>query len=325
MIALRGVSHRFSSLPVLQSIHLELGIAAIEVIVGPSGSGKTTLLRLIAGQLQLQEGIIHIDDMPVKGPREKLIPGQPEVAWVPQDFQLAPYVSIAEHIRRGLWHLSTEEQHEQLAHWLALFDLTAIADQKTHQVSGGQMQRVAIAAALAKSPSYLLLDEPFNQLDPDRKASLLDYLHKVTKAYGTRIIIVAHEAATLLPHASRFIFLEGGCVVQEGDPQTVFFAPHSKTIAKLLGPINFLAPSSQIVNLQYARLVEGDYIARPNQLKAVPNGNWILDAAAFHGHFQLLHLTQNGQKVLVQSSIFQKYILGNGYTIQYLPNKLLEE
>jgi ABC-type sulfate/molybdate transport systems ATPase subunit len=324
MIALRGVSHRFSSLPVLQSIHLELGLSAIEVIVGPSGSGKTTLLRLITGQLQLQEGIIHIDDKPVKGPREKLIPGQPEVAWVPQDFQLAPYVSIAEHIRRGLWHLSTEEQHEQLAHWLALFDLTAIADQKTHQVSGGQMQRVAIAAALAKSPSYLLLDEPFNQLDPDRKASLLDYLHKVTKAYGTRIIIVAHEAATLLPHASRFIFLEGGCVVQEGDPQTVFFDPHSKTIAKLLGPINFLTPTSPIGDLQFARILEGDYLARPNQLKVVPNGDWILASKAFHGHYQLLHLRHNDQEISVQSSIFQNLIPGDGYAIQYLPHKLPE-
>ena len=138
-------------------------------VMGESGCGKSTLLKAIYGLLNLNNGEIFWKENEVLGPKSHLVPGMEFFKYVAQDFDLMPYISVSENIKKFLSRFYPEESEKRTQELLAVIEMTAFENTKVKNLSGGQKQRVAIARALAKEPELLLLDEPFGQIDNFKK------------------------------------------------------------------------------------------------------------------------------------------------------------
>ena len=189
-------------LEVLDGISLDVAAGEVVAIVGPNGSGKSTLLRVIAGLLAPDSGSVAIDGTPV-------VAADPRVGLVFQEPRLLPWRSTLANVAFPLEIAGINERsrHERAAALLDLVGLTDFAAAYPRQLSGGMRQRAAIARALARDPSVLLLDEPFSALDALTRERFNAELLDVWQRTGTTIVLVTHSIAEAVFVADRVIVL----------------------------------------------------------------------------------------------------------------------
>ena len=176
MLRVEHISKSWCGKPLLNNISFEVNSGECIVIFGKSGGGKSSLLKIIAGIELPDEGSILVDgEVQVKS-NEQLIPGNPIIKLVNQDFSLDLYHRVEENIRLKILHLTHAEQDELCEELLDLMELTELRHEKALTLSGGEQQRLALARALALRPRYLLLDEPFAHLDFALKTRVEQYI-----------------------------------------------------------------------------------------------------------------------------------------------------
>jgi polar amino acid transport system ATP-binding protein len=246
MVKAEGVSKSFGSNQVLRSIDLKVNPGEVLCIIGPSGSGKSTFLRCInhlervdAGRLSVDGQVVgyrqHGDKLYELKPKEAARQRQ-EIGMVFQRFNLFPHMTALENVIeapirvKGLPKARAVERAKEL---LARVGLAEKADHYPSQLSGGQQQRVAIARALAMDPKLMLFDEPTSALDPELVGEVLDVM-KGLAASGMTMIVVTHEMGFAREVADEVVFMDGGVVVEAGDPREVLSNPqHQRTQAFL--------------------------------------------------------------------------------------------
>lgn len=233
MVEVRGARKSYGSLEVLKGIDLSVQRGQIVAIIGPSGSGKSTLLRSINHLETLNAGEIWLDgqqvNQPLKGPAfERHINNvRQQMGMVFQHFNLFPHMTVRENITKGpivLKGISRAEADAEAARLLAKVGLSDKIDAYPSRLSGGQKQRVAIARALAMKPKVMLFDEATSALDPE----LVDEVNAVMKQLAAEhmtMIIVTHEMRFANDVADRVLFMDGGAVVEEGPPSSIFREP----------------------------------------------------------------------------------------------------
>ncbi|MEE3243191.1 MAG: ATP-binding cassette domain-containing protein, partial [Bacteroidota bacterium] len=167
-------------------------------ILGESGCGKSTLLKIIYGLLHVENGTIFWDDNELLGPNFNLVPGEPFIKYLAQDFDLMPYVSVADNIGKHLSRHFMQQREERINELLEVVDMTAFADVHVKLLSGGQKQRVALARAIAKEPELLLLDEPFSHIDNFRRNALRRNLYAYLKKENITCITATHDSEEAL-------------------------------------------------------------------------------------------------------------------------------
>lgn len=230
------------SRPVPLSAQLECEGGRLLALVGPSGSGKSTLLRLIAGLMRPDEGRI------VCGPATwfdsqngiHLPPQMRNVGFVPQNFGLFPHLSAQANIEAGLGHLEPHERQARASRWLEKVHLRDLARRRPAELSGGEQQRVAVARALARDPSILLLDEPFSSVDRPTRERLYLELAQLKQELAVPIVMVTHDLTEAVLLADRIALLDQGRVLQSGTPVEVMAKPTSETAARMVGINNVL-------------------------------------------------------------------------------------
>lgn len=171
-------------------------------IIGPSGCGKSTLLRLLAGLDTPSEGAIKLDGREITGPRE-------DIGIVFQEPRLMPWLTVADNVAFGLWHLPRGARDDAAAAVLEQVGLAAFAKALPKQLSGGMAQRVGIARALVLKPRLLLLDEPFGALDPLIRMKMQDHLLELVGKNVPTIILITHDIEEALVLSDRIIVLQG--------------------------------------------------------------------------------------------------------------------
>jgi ABC-type sugar transport system ATPase subunit len=257
---------------VLKNIDFSLESGKILAIVGPSGCGKTTLLKLIYGLLAPSKGDIKWNSEAIPNPKDVLVPGFSKMKFVEQDFNLMPYIKVYENMQQHILHLTEEEREPILKYWLDFLNIQHIETKKAKDLSGGQMQRVAIAKAFIANAELLLLDEPFSNLDTVTKSYLISDLKRIIKEKNTSAIVVVHHPEDALEIADEVLVLDKGQIAQQDTPQNVYIAPKSKTVASLFGLANFftLSEAKNILSLdlEHFSQVEKEILIRPNQLTA---------------------------------------------------------
>ncbi|MCL1913703.1 MAG: amino acid ABC transporter ATP-binding protein [Eubacteriaceae bacterium] len=228
MIQLVNVNKSFGNNQVLFNINLDIPEGEKLVIIGPSGSGKSTLIRCINGLEEATSGQVFLDGEELtRKNHTKLV--RKHCAMVFQQFNLYPHLSVMGNITIALTLLqkkSKKEAEQVAAHYLELVGLTEKANAHPPQLSGGQQQRIAIARALATQQKIILFDEPTSSLDPEMVQEVLDVMIKLSSENIT-MVVVTHEMGFAKQVADRIVFMDEGCIIEEGHPTDFFENPKS--------------------------------------------------------------------------------------------------
>lgn len=204
-------------------------------LAGESGAGKSTLLQVIAGLVQPSTGEVRIAGSRVRGPAIALVPGHPGVAYLSQKSDLPKFLRV-EQVLQYASKRAAAETH--LLYTLCRIDHLLV--RRTDQLSGGEQQRVALARLLLGSPTLLLLDEPFSNLDRVHKQTMQAIIEEVGTRLGITCLLVSHDAADTLSWADEILVLRRGQLVQQGSPTLLYNQPVDEYTAALFGDYNLV-------------------------------------------------------------------------------------
>ncbi|QOD59754.1 ABC transporter ATP-binding protein [Polaribacter haliotis] len=288
MLKVQNISFSYSKKkPVLSDFNFTLNEGEHLCIMGESGCGKSTLLKAIYGLLDVQKGTIFWKENQVLGPKEHLVPGMDFFKYVAQDFDLMPFISVSENIKKHLSRFYPEESEKRTQELLEVIEMKAFENTKVKNLSGGQKQRVAIARALAKEPELLLLDEPFGQIDNFKKNSLRRRLFAYLKENNIACIVATHDKNDALSFADKLIVIQHQKIIANDSPKDIYNYPKEKYVASLFDDVNEILIDGKTVLLY------------PHQIKIVENSNEkaTIKNSYFKGPFWLLEAEFKNQKV----------------------------
>lgn len=227
--------------PLFQNLNLRFEENRIIALAGESGCGKSTLLNLIYGLLDWESGEIIFNETKLLGPKGNLVPGEPEMKFVAQNFDLMPYATVAENVGKFISNINLKKKKETVTELLEVVGLQEFANVLPKFLSGGQQQRVAIARALSVLPKLLILDEPFSNLDFPRKIELRERLFRYVKQHGVSLIISTHELQDIMPWLDQIVILQDGRLIQNDSPEETYRHPYNSYVAKLFGEVNIFS------------------------------------------------------------------------------------
>lgn len=227
--------------PLFQNLNLRFEENRIIALAGESGCGKSTLLNLIYGLLDWESGEIIFNGTKLLGPKGNLVPGEPEMKFVAQNFDLMPYATVAENVGKFISNINLKQKKEIVTELLEVVGLQEFANVLPKYLSGGQQQRVAIARALSVLPKLLILDEPFSNLDFPRKIELRERLFRYVKQHGVSLIISTHELQDIMPWLDQIVILQDGRLIQNDSPEETYRNPYNSYVAKLFGEVNIFS------------------------------------------------------------------------------------
>ena len=236
MIKIINVHKSFGQLAVLKGINMEVEQNKVHSILGASGSGKSTLLQCINGLEKIQKGKILVDEIEVNDKKTNLNSLRKKIGIVFQQFNVFPHLTTLENVTLALKTVlkknkkEAKEIAEQQIQKIGLSDKMNVYPSK---LSGGQQQRLAIARALAMSPSYMLFDEITSALDPMLVGEVLDAL-RLLKNEGMTMMIVTHEVRFAKEVSDRVSFLNAGQVIESGSPNEIIDSPKKTETIKFL-------------------------------------------------------------------------------------------
>ena len=239
-LRIKDLTKRYGNVKALGNFSLEIKSGEFMVLLGPSGCGKTTAIRCIAGLISPSSGQIYIDDELVNN----LPPKNRDIAMVFQNYALYPHMSVYDNIAfplkmRKKSRSYTEQKINEVANLLGMMDLL---NRKPKELSGGQMQRVALGRALVREPKVFLMDEPLSNLDAKLRMYMRTEIKKLQKKVGITTLYITHDQIEAMSMADKVAVMNGGLLQQVGKPQEVYNQPANTFVAGFIGnpSMNFL-------------------------------------------------------------------------------------
>ena len=235
-IEVKHVSKNFGDFAALDDVSLTVGDGALTALLGPSGSGKSTLLRIIAGLETPDSGevIIGGEDVTIAPARTR------GVGFVFQHYAPFKHMTVHDNVAFGLSvrKRPKDEISARVAELLGLVRLDGLAGRYPSQLSGGQLQRMALARALAVQPEVLLLDEPFGALDAQVRAELREWLRRLHEEIHVTTIFVTHDQEEAMDVAEQIVVMNKGRIEQAGAPRDLYETPANEFVMSFVGPVN---------------------------------------------------------------------------------------
>ena len=239
-LRIENLTKKYQNTKALDNFSLEIKSGEFMVLLGPSGCGKTTAVRCIAGLISPSSGQIYIGDKLVND----LPPKDRDVAMVFQNFALYPHMSVYDNIAFPLKmkkksKLYVEQKINDVANLLGMKDLLG---RKPKELSGGQMQRVALGRALVREPKVFLMDEPLSNLDAKLRMYMRTEIKKLQKKVGITTLYITHDQIEAMSMADKVAIMNKGLLQQVGGPQFVYNQPANTFVADFIGSpsMNFL-------------------------------------------------------------------------------------
>jgi len=242
LVKIEGLHKYYGHHHVLRGIDMTVNQGEVSVVIGPSGSGKSTMLRCVnlletisAGRISVGGQLIgyrevngRLHDLKTK----EIAAQRREIGMVFQRFNLFPHKTALQNVMEAPVHVKGQSKSEAQKRAHELLDRVGLGDRAGHypsQLSGGQQQRVAIARALAMEPELMLFDEPTSALDPELVGDVLNVMKDLAKS-GMTMIVVTHEIGFAREVGDTLTFMDGGVVVESGDPREIIANPqHART------------------------------------------------------------------------------------------------
>lgn len=301
-LSVSHLSKKIQEATVVANISFEQARFQKLAIAGETGSGKSSLLKMIAGLVQPSSGIIFFEGEKVMGPDFQLIHGHPGIAYLSQHYELRNNYRVDEWLEMGTRLPQSEAD--------TLFDVCRIShllSRKTHQLSGGEKQRIALARLLAGSPRLLLLDEPFSNLDPIHKQLLKEVLEDLSSRLQISCILTSHDPLDTLSWADELLIMQSGKLVQQGAPAGVYHHPVNEYVAGLLGSYVLLTANEwRVLGGSNGSPLLGDrYLLRPEQFSITKSENGgvqgRIQQIRFWGSFSELQVQISGKIIPVKT------------------------
>lgn len=304
MFSVQNISFSYNENALLKNLTFSLENGKTMAIIGESGCGKSTLLKLIYGLYDLNEGRIFWNENEVLGPKYHLIPGMDYMKYLAQDFDLMPFITVAENVGKYLSNIYKDKKDQRVAELLEIVEMTEFATVKAQFLSGGQMQRVALARVLALEPEVLLLDEPFSHIDNFRKNSLRRKLFAYLKQKQITTIIATHDSTDVLSFADEVLVMKNGEIIEKGSANYLYENPKDKYVASLFGDVNEIEidGKSKLVYPHQLEIVEQSTV-EVEVLQSFFRGNHFLVEAIFQNtilYFESHSSLEKGAKVFLQ-------------------------
>jgi multiple sugar transport system ATP-binding protein len=239
-LSIRNLTKKYGQLTALEDFSLEISSGEFMVLLGPSGCGKTTVLRCIAGLTDITGGEIYIGSELVN----KLPPKDRDVAMVFQNYSLYPHMNVYDNIAFPLKMRKVhKEKINESVHKIArLLNIDNLLERKPKEISGGQMQRVALGRALVREPKIFLMDEPLSNLDAKLRTEMRVEIKKLQEKVGITTLYITHDQAEAMSMADNVGVMDSGKLLQLDSPQKVYAEPANQFVASFIGvpPMNFL-------------------------------------------------------------------------------------
>jgi multiple sugar transport system ATP-binding protein len=239
-LSIRNLTKKYGELTALENFSLEISSGEFMVLLGPSGCGKTTVLRCISGLTDITSGEIYIGNELVN----KIPPKDRDVAMVFQNYSLYPHMNVYDNIAFPLKMRKVhKDKINESVHKIArLLNIENLLDRKPKEISGGQMQRVALGRALVREPKIFLMDEPLSNLDAKLRTEMRVEIKKLQEKVGVTTLYITHDQAEAMSMADNIGVMDAGKLLQLDFPQKVYTDPANRFVASFIGvpPMNFL-------------------------------------------------------------------------------------
>ena len=242
-VSLRGLRKTYGNAVAVAGVDLDIEEGELIVLLGPSGCGKSTTLRMVAGLETITSGQVFIAgrDVTAHEPKDR------DIAMVFQNYALYPQKTIRDNMAFGLRMrgMDTARISERVDQAARMLDIARLLDRKPRQLSGGQMQRVALGRALVRDPAVFLLDEPLSNLDAKLRARMREEIALLQRRIGKAMLYVTHDQTEAMTLADRIVIMRAGHVQQIGSPLEVYDRPANTFVAGFIGsPEMNLAPAT---------------------------------------------------------------------------------
>jgi len=253
-------------------------------IAGETGSGKSTLLKIIGGLAEPTAGVVLFEGQRVLGPKERLVPGQPGIAYLSQHFELWQNYRVEE-----VLSYANDMTPEECGELYSICHIDHLMGRRTDALSGGERQRIALARLLVKPPRLLLLDEPFSNLDMIHKNILKRVIRNIGEQLDITCILVSHDPLDLMAWANEILVLRNGSVEQQGPPERIYRLPVNEYVAGLFGKYNLI----------------GKTFVRPEDIRIVDEGNLegVVESVIFQGWYYDVEVRLKNSTVVLRTTI----------------------
>lgn len=276
---------------ILQNLTFTLNEGHQLAIIGESGCGKSTLLKIIYGLYDCDEGNLSWKSESILGPKFHLVPGMPFMKYLAQDFDLMPFITVGENVGKFLSNFYPKEKQDRIDELLNLVEMSEFKHIKAKFLSGGQMQRVALARVLAQEPEVLLLDEPFSHIDNFRKNKLRRKIFQYLKDKQITTLVASHDINDVLSFSDVVIVLKDTTILEKATPFELYNHPKSQYTAALFGEVNEIEIHGK------------KQLIYPNQLQIVEKSDIQVEVISsyFKGKYYLIETKFENQLVYFES------------------------
>lgn len=342
-VILKNVTKKFSTrtlgeVTAVDDFNLTIREGECFSLLGPSGCGKTTTLRMIAGFEDLSDGEIWIGDKPVSAKKRNLYV-QPEdrgLGMVFQAFAVWPHLNVFENVAFPLRvrNVGRSEMDSRVAEALKHTGLGGLDRTFPSDLSGGQLQRIALARAIVMNPKVLLLDEPLSNLDPKLRESMRFEIKELQRRFNFTIIYVTHDQAEAMALSDRMLVMDMGVIQQIDTPTNMYNNPANKFVYGFLGLSNFVD-----VNIGDGKVypeggsgqpfpcaIPGDFTeaagtvaSRPNEIDLTAEGGYrtVVKARIFLGDYTEYRVDVGNQEVRIQSTGDRGFMVGDSVGLDF--------
>ena len=302
MLQISNISKSFGVVKALDNINLEIDNGEFFSLLGPSGCGKTTLLRIISGFELPDNGEIILNEQNITNTK----PYNRPTNLLFQSYALFPHLNVMQNISYGLQRekISKIEIDKRVNAIMEKTSLNGLQDRKPIELSGGQMQRVALARCLVKEPKILLLDEPLSALDKSLKEKMKIELKKIQKDFKTTFIMVTHDQDEALVLADKIAVMDNGEIIQVDRPKILYSSPKNYFVANFIGKMNFIEfnASNNETNTANKKLLNSGIIKDKNSKSILgirPEDIYLTinETLNFEFEAEIIHVAYHGQEV----------------------------
>ena len=305
ILELQNITRKYNEgNPAVNGINLQVKQYEKLALVGETGSGKSTLLKIAAGLIPSETGKVVFNGSEIENPKDKLIPGHPDIAYLSQHFELPKFITVEEHLFDP--YEMTEEEAQRV---YRACQIDHLLNADTRFLSGGEKQRVALAKLILAQPQLLFLDEPFSNLDPIRKQEIKKVVYTLNEELLITTVMVSHEPQDVLPWADSIVVLRDSGLVQHGTPQDIYDHPNNEYVAGLFGKYNLLdAKDWGNSAISKYKMIGDRILIRPEQFcihreSSMKGYEAIIQEIKYFGSYDELLVSANGFEILLKANV----------------------